>query len=85
MPYQTQENLVMTMRLDPRHVAGLALDAVASKFATTTETATIRRNFSRPRLVCRWQRTAEGKLTCSWGEVGQNEMDTSPWHIPSNQ
>jgi hypothetical protein len=60
---------------DPRYVDSVALDP--RTLNPTTELVSTRR-WRRP-LVCRWQRTAEGRLACTWRQIGPDEAADPPW------
>jgi hypothetical protein len=76
----------MTLMFDPRRLepgcaTALTLDSERMTSAATAEPATMARDTSRQRLVCQWQRAAQGYLACSWRQISANELGESHWRV----
>jgi hypothetical protein len=71
-----------TMISDPRSVIfdPQSVDWVALDSRTHNQTAEpVSTNHSRWPLLCRWQREAQGRLACSWREIGPDEAGDPNW------
>ena len=60
---------------NPQYVDSVARDP--GKLNPTTELVSTCR--SRRPLVCRWQRTAEGRLACTWRQISPDEAVDPVW------
>jgi hypothetical protein len=63
---------------DPRYIESIALDS--RTLNQTAEPASTKP--SRRPLVCRWGHTAEGRLACTWRQMGLDDAGDPPWREP---
>jgi len=77
----TENRAMNAMMFDPQSVDCIALDSQTPNPPTERFSTSPAR---RP-LVCRWQRTAEGRLFCVWQQIGADEARNLPWESPAER